>query len=75
MRALGVDVVRLSPQAQHTAEVIAVFHAARTQALTPQEALARLQPLMPDEGCNGYWNGRPGLEQTSQAEFEPAVQA
>ena len=75
MHALGVDVVRLSPQSQHTAEVIAVFHAARTQTLTPQDALARLQPLMPDEGCNGYWHGRPGLEQTAQDEPESVVQA
>ncbi|NMM07818.1 U32 family peptidase [Polaromonas sp.] len=75
MRALGVDVVRLSPQAQHTTEVIEVFHAARTQTLAPQEALARLQPLMPDQGCNGYWHGRPGLEQIVQAEPESVVQA
>ena len=75
MRALGVDVVRLSPQAQHTTEVIEVFHAARTQTLAPQEALARLQPLMPDQGCNGYWHGRPGLEQIVQAEPGSVVQA
>ncbi len=67
MRALGVDVVRLSPQAQHTPEVIAVFDAARRQVLTPQEALVRMQPLMPDRGCNGYWHGRPGLEQVASA--------
>lgn len=63
LHALGVDVLRLSPQAEHMAEVVAVFDAARTQALTPQEALASLQPLMPAQGCNGYWHGRPGLEQ------------
>lgn len=67
MQALGVDVVRLSPQPQHMAEVVAVFDAARTQELAPQEALARLQPLMPAQGCNGYWHGRPGLEQVSLA--------
>jgi len=67
MQALGVDVVRLSPQPQHMAEVVAVFDAARTQGLAPQEALARLQPLMPAQGCNGYWHGRPGLEQVSLA--------
>jgi collagenase-like PrtC family protease len=67
MRALGVDVVRLSPQAQHTADVIALFDAARAQALAPQEALARMQPLMPEQGCNGYWHGRPGLEQATPA--------
>lgn len=67
MRALGVDVVRLSPQARHTADVIALFDAARAQALAPQEALARMQPLMPEQGCNGYWHGRPGLEQATPA--------
>lgn len=66
MRALGVEVVRLSPQAQNTADVIIVFDEARKQALAPQEALARLQPLMPDQGCNGFWHGRPGLEQIAQ---------
>ncbi|MDP1656354.1 MAG: U32 family peptidase [Hylemonella sp.] len=67
MQALGVDVVRLSPQAEHMAEVIGVFDAARTQALAPLDALARLQPLMPAQGCNGYWHGRPGLEQLAPA--------
>ncbi|OGA97370.1 MAG: U32 family peptidase [Burkholderiales bacterium RIFCSPHIGHO2_12_FULL_61_11] len=67
MRALGVDVLRLSPQAQHTAEVIEVFDAARKQALGPQEALARLQPLMPDQICNGFWHGRPGMAQVTPA--------
>lgn len=70
MRALGVEVIRLSPQAQHMTDVIAVFDAARNRALAPQEALARLRPLMPDQGCNGYWHGRPGLEQ-----IEPVAQA
>lgn len=67
MHAAGVDVARLSPQAQHTAEVIALFDAARLKLLTPQVALARMQPLMPEQGCNGYWHGRPGLEQVAPA--------
>jgi O2-independent ubiquinone biosynthesis protein UbiV len=64
MRALGVDVVRLSPQAQHMAGIVGLFDAVRTQTLAPQEALARMQPFMPAQGCNGYWHGRPGLEQS-----------
>lgn len=63
MHALGVDVVRISPQSRDTAEIIALFHVVRTQALTPQEAQARMQHWMPDEGCNGYWYGHPGLDQ------------
>ena len=67
MAALGVDVVRISPQANDTHQVIALFDQVRTRALAPHEALARLEPLMPGEGCNGYWHGRPGLEQQSAA--------
>jgi len=63
MQSLGVDVVRLSPQSQNMADVVAVFDAARKHTLSPQDALARLQPLMPFEGCNGYWHGQPGLDQ------------
>jgi O2-independent ubiquinone biosynthesis protein UbiV len=67
MLAIGVDVVRISPQANDTQEVIALFDQARTRALAPGEALARLAPLMPGDSCNGYWHGRPGLEQGGTA--------
>lgn len=67
MRCIGVDAVRISPQAQHTQQVIALFDAARTRAVAPHEALERSGPLMPAAGCNGYWHGRPGLEQVPAA--------
>jgi O2-independent ubiquinone biosynthesis protein UbiV len=63
MREIGVDVVRISPQSHHTDQVIALFDAARAETLSPAQAMARLQPLMPAAGCNGYWHGRAGLEQ------------
>jgi collagenase-like PrtC family protease len=63
MRELGVDLVRISPQAHDTQKVIALFDEARRRTLSPQDALAQSQPLMPGPGCNGYWHGRPGLEQ------------
>lgn len=63
MRDMGVDVVRLSPQSQHTADIIEIFRAVLDQSLAPAQALARMKPLMPEQGCNGYWHGRPGLEQ------------
>ena len=62
MQALGVDVVRLSPQSEHMAEVVALFDAVRRDALAPSEAQAHLLPWMPEQGCNGYWHGRPGLD-------------
>jgi collagenase-like PrtC family protease len=63
MEAMGVDVARISPQANDTHEVVALFDQVRTRVLAPQEALARVAPFMPGEACNGYWHGRPGLEQ------------
>jgi O2-independent ubiquinone biosynthesis protein UbiV len=67
MHTLGVDVVRISPQANDTQDVIALFDQARNRALAPQDALARVTPLMPGAACNGYWYGRPGLEQGATA--------
>jgi len=63
MQALGVDVVRLSPQSQHTPEIIQAFHDVLAQQTTVPEALQTLAPLMPDQPCNGYWYGQPGLAQ------------
>ena len=63
MRAMGVDVIRLSPQASHMAEIVAVFDAVRSGSLDGAHAQARMLDLMPGEPCNGYWHGRPGLDQ------------
>lgn len=67
MLALGVHAVRISPQSQNTAEIISLFQAVRAKELTPQEAQTRMQGWMPDQGCNGYWYGQPGLDQVDGA--------
>jgi O2-independent ubiquinone biosynthesis protein UbiV len=67
MREIGVDVLRLSPQAHDTPSVIALFDAARRGAVTPQQAMAKLQAIMPAASCNGYWHGHAGLEQAASA--------
>ena len=62
LRALGVDVLRLSPQSQHMADIVAAFDAARRADTPDPDALARLRPQMPAEPCNGYWHGRSGMD-------------
>jgi collagenase-like PrtC family protease len=70
MRALGIDVVRVSPQAQHTAEILALFHGVMTEKVAVDAAMQTMVGLMPDQSCNGYWYGKPGLEQvTAQPEM------
>jgi collagenase-like PrtC family protease len=63
MRDLGVDVVRVSPQAQHTAEILQLFHGVLAQQTPLDTAMQAIAGLMPDQSCNGYWYGKPGLEQ------------
>lgn len=62
LRALKVDVLRLSPQSQHTAEIAGLFHDVIEGRLRGADALETMRPMMPDEPCNGYWHGQPGLD-------------
>ncbi len=61
LQALGVDVLRLSPQSAHTAELITLWRAAIDGELSPDAAHHRMAPLLPDAACDGYWHGEPGM--------------
>jgi collagenase-like PrtC family protease len=63
MRDMGVDVVRISPQSQHTGRIIDMFQEVIRGRLDADVANAELLTLMPEKPCNGYWYGKPGLEQ------------
>jgi collagenase-like PrtC family protease len=63
MRNLGVDVVRISPQSQHTGDIVQLFRDVLSGSLDTDQAQQTLLLLMPDQPCNGYWYGKPGLEQ------------
>lgn len=64
MRQIGVDVVRVSPQASHTGEILKLFHECMEGRLSAQAAAQQIAALMPDQACDGYWHGRPGIEQS-----------
>ncbi|MDO8263181.1 MAG: U32 family peptidase [Gallionella sp.] len=64
MRKVGVDVVRVSPQASHTAEILRLFHECMENRLSAHAAMQQMAALMPDQACDGYWHGRPGIEQS-----------
>lgn len=58
MRSMGVDVVRISPQARNTKDVILAFR----NAINGQEVdLERICKTMPIGPCDGYWQGRQGM--------------
>jgi collagenase-like PrtC family protease len=63
MRDMGVDVLRISPQSQHSTEIVQLFHDVMIQKITTTDAMQTLPGLMPALACNGYWYGKPGMEQ------------
>ncbi len=62
MRALGVDILRISPQSRHTERIIQAFHQRMCHHCSVEAASALLEPLMPGKSCNGYWHGAAGMD-------------
>jgi collagenase-like PrtC family protease len=63
LRGMGVDVLRVSPQSQHTTELIDVFRARLDGTLDVPAARTRMAALEVAAPCNGFWYGKPGLDQ------------
>lgn len=63
LRGLGVDILRISPQSQHTPALLEVFRARIDGTLDVQAARTKMAGLALAEPCNGFWYGKPGLDQ------------
>jgi collagenase-like PrtC family protease len=63
MRALGVDVLRISPQSTNTLEILQAFDAVLKGTQSATQAQQAIAAYLPGEACNGYWYGKPGLDQ------------
>ena len=59
----GVDVVRISPQSEHSEAIIRLFRDSIDQRVSRDNAVQQMESMMPEAVCNGYWHGRPGMEQ------------
>ena len=60
---LGVDVLRISPQSESTLEIVDLFRQCLARSIGTDLAAQQMENLMPGRACNGYWHGKPGLEQ------------
>lgn len=58
---LGVEVLRISPRARATGEVVRAFRDALDGRLTPEAAAGRIARASPGDYCDGYWAGTPGM--------------
>ena len=62
LRALGVDILRISPQSEGADQVIDIFHRVLTGELAPAAAAGPLAQVMPTGPCDGYWHGAAGMD-------------
>jgi collagenase-like PrtC family protease len=67
MAAAGVDILRISPQAEGTAEIVELFRRAVAGELGGDAATRAAQAGAPAGICNGFWHGQPGLELVENA--------
>ena len=59
----STQVLRVSPQGDDTVKVLELFRDAAAGTVTPQDAFRRSAEYMVEAPCNGFWHGRPGVEQ------------
>jgi collagenase-like PrtC family protease len=64
--ALGVDVVRISPQSRHTEAIIEAFHACLQDRAGIAGAMTELGKFQLAGSCNGYWHGDAGMDSRQQ---------
>lgn len=67
LAASGVDIVRVSPQAQGTDAVVNLFREAMAGELPAADAAKTAAAALPEGVCNGFWHGQPGLELVEKA--------
>ncbi len=57
----NIDIFRISPQSQHTEEIIKCFHHCLEGKLDSDTAGKTLESYMSTGPCNGYWYGEAGM--------------
>lgn len=62
LSSLGVDVLRISPQSEHTREIADIFADTILGKQSGSDALGKMKAVMTMDFCNGYWFGKPGME-------------
>jgi collagenase-like PrtC family protease len=66
-KAMGVDVMRLSPQPERMEEVVEAFAGVVRGSLDTGIASSRLGAAMGTGACDGYWHGLPGMAHSGSA--------
>ena len=68
MAAMGVDVLRLSPQSRNMAEIVEIFYEVLDGELSIKSGVKTLNKIATGELSNGYWYGKSGMEWHAEQE-------
>lgn len=71
MAAMGVDVVRLSPQSRNMAEIVAIFYEVLDGELSVEAGVESLNKIAAGKLSNGFWYGKSGMEWHLEAPENP----
>ena len=66
MAQMGVDIMRISPRHQETANIVQAFRSALEDC---QQNRPAQQIPMQDMDCNGYWFGQPGMSRITEEQI------
>ncbi|MBK1640929.1 U32 family peptidase [Chromatium okenii] len=58
---MGVELLRISPQSTHTADIVRVFADTLAGKLTAADGTAQLRAWCPNTLSDGYWTGKAGI--------------
>ena len=67
MKAMGISRLRVSPQSEHTGDVVRTLKDVIDGRLAAVDASKALSGWARGDLCDGYWHGRPGQERTGRA--------
>ena len=67
MGALGVTHLRVSPQSEHTGDIVRTLREVVDGRLSAPDASKALSAWARGDLCDGYWHGRPGQERAGRA--------
>ncbi len=72
MAAIGIDILRLSPQITGMAEIVQIHRDVTDGILSLNEALPELKRLSTGTLVDGYWFGQPGIEAVKEKYYGAA---
>ena len=68
MKEIGVDIIRISPQSEHSDNIIDIFRDVIDNKVSSADAQSIIDKLISQKQCNGYWFEQAGMDMVELAQ-------